>query len=316
MEVQQDAPGGRFTLSGPRIFVGGGTTTTLPRLETGDLRLDFDRRDGHPDRPAPLSLPLSDGGEAFVATSWRDERTRVPRCSSRPTSIAISVGCRSWTSGRMKARRPGSATRGYCVQSSNINGPANGADLPGTYLVTGPRNWTNVTVRARMSSHDNDGLGLAFRWVDAANHYRFVMDSQRSRRWLLRTRAGVTTILAQDTVSYEQRRWYDVEVEAIGTRIAVRVDGEPVFLVQDGTIPLGGAGLFCWANSMSLFEDFRVLAGAATARELPELLREDLQHRPRPELPRRRRGRGPEQPLAGAGWAPAAVLQHRRRGGE
>ena len=150
---------------------------------------------------------------------------------------------------------------GAARQTSNIWGgddTAASEPKPGTTLVGGTVSWTDYRVSVLVRSGDDDAIGLSFRWIDGANHYRYSMDRERGYRRLVRVVSGVHTVLAEDDAGYLLDQDYLITVEAIGSSLRVYQDGEPVFAVADSTHAHGRIGLYCWANQDARFADVRV----------------------------------------------------------
>ena len=155
-----------------------------------------------------------------------------------------------------------SVSGGQALQNRNIWGHPSGG-RGGTYLVYDAGvGWTDYRLSLRLSSSDNDGIGVAFRYQDANNHYALYLHSQQSRRQLLRKVGGQETILAEDTVAYEVGDTYLVEIEAVGSQVEVSLDGRLLFSVSDDSHPAGTIGLQTDANPGSRFDDVVVVEPA------------------------------------------------------
>lgn len=154
-----------------------------------------------------------------------------------------------------------SAEAGRLRQTSNIWGgqvSASSPAKPGTLAMTGDPAWRNVRVSATIRSTDNDAIGVAVRCGDGGDGYRFVMDSERAYRRLLRVSAGATTILWEDGVAYAVGRAYRVVIEAFEAVLVVWVDDMLLCAVIDDELAAGRVGLFAWANQGASFEALRV----------------------------------------------------------
>jgi hypothetical protein len=173
-----------------------------------------------------------------------------------------------WTVGE-----DGTPVTRHIVQKSNIwGGPDVATDPtnPGTILLRAPdpalppghpdqpANWTDYRLTAILRSGDDDALGLAVRRRGPGDFYVFAMDRQRAYRRLVRVAGGVWTTLAQDRVAYAPDSDMVVSIEAFGDRLRVYQDGALVFDVRDGAHPVGGIGLYAWANQGARFADVRV----------------------------------------------------------
>ena len=158
-------------------------------------------------------------------------------------------------------------TAGELRQTSNIfGGSIDGSvpEKPGTYALAGDPNWTDYRVSVRLSSDDDDAIGIMFRYADAQNYYRFSMDRQRSYRRLIKKVAGVVTVLWEDTVQYTLGREYVLTVDCVGERCTGYLDGVPLFTVEDSDLTAGRIGLYCWENTGARFAEVRVAAPAWT----------------------------------------------------
>lgn len=151
-----------------------------------------------------------------------------------------------------------SVTGGVLEQSSNIHDNTDDRNvLPklGTYLLTGDPNWTDYSVSVRMLATDNDAFGVMFGYKDSKNYYRFSMDQSRAYRRLVKFVNGSVTLLVEDAASYEQNRWYAVEIRFSGGMIEVWVDGKRLFQVADSSHASGQIALYCWGQAVARFDD-------------------------------------------------------------
>lgn len=154
------------------------------------------------------------------------------------------------------------------LQSANIYGGSTDADdpvKPGTLLTRGDSSWTDYRLSATIRSGDDDAIGLVFRRRDADNCYRFALDRERRYRRLVKVVGGTTTVLWEDGVPYQPDWDYTLTVEAVGSDLAVYLDGELLCAVSDPSLDSGGIGLYCWANVSARFADIRVDDFSATA---------------------------------------------------
>lgn len=156
---------------------------------------------------------------------------------------------------------------GWLCQTSNIYLPPDDRDTlgkQGTQAVAGDPTWTDVLIRVRVQSFDDDAIGLLFRYTDAQHYYRFSMDSQRSYQRLVKNEGGTFTLLWERAVSYEVGRSYELSVLANGNLLRGFLDGIPLFVVEDrelteeSALTRGQIGLYCWANDNARFSQVRV----------------------------------------------------------
>jgi hypothetical protein len=150
---------------------------------------------------------------------------------------------------------------GVLRQASNIfGGSTSGGELPkpGTFLVAGEGAWTDYLFSTQLKATDNDAMGVMFRYQDGDNYYRFSMDSERKYRRLVKKVGGTFTLLAEDTVGYQQGKWYQVQVVVTGNTIAIYIDGQLWNVVTDSSLPTGRIALYSWGNDGLSFDDVHV----------------------------------------------------------
>ena len=128
----------------------------------------------------------------------------------------------------------------------------------GTQAVAGELTWSDMIISARLDSHDDDAIGLLFWYKDANNYYRFSMDSQRGYRRLVKNVGGTFTLLWEDDFAYVVDHTYELTIVAIGNTLRGYFDGVPMFVVEDGDLPSGRIGLYCWGNHDARFSQVRV----------------------------------------------------------
>ncbi len=123
-----------------------------------------------------------------------------------------------------------------------------------------PQRWTDYRLSAQMRATTGSGaMGLAFRMTSSNDYFRFSLNQQEGTRSLVRSVAGVQTLLAQDQFTYTNNRDYVVTAEVIGQTIRIYQDGSLVFMIEDaGGSTAGKPGLYCWKNSGVEFANVRV----------------------------------------------------------
>ena len=150
---------------------------------------------------------------------------------------------------------------GALRQTTDIYSPPIDRDTlskQGTQAAAGDLKWSDVIISARLESHDDDAIGLLFRYKDANHYYRFSMDSQRSYRRLVKNVGGNFTLLWEDDFAYEVDHTYELTIVAIGNTLRGYFDGVPMFVVEDGDLSSGRIGLYCWGNHDARFSQVRV----------------------------------------------------------
>jgi hypothetical protein len=150
------------------------------------------------------------------------------------------------------------AEGGVLTQTSNLNAPNTLAAFPGTYALAGEPSWRDVQIAVRLRSDDNDAIGIMFRYEDADNYYRFSMDRERLYRRLIKKRAGVVTILWEDSVAYSTGENYLLTIRAVGSDLRAYLNGNELFQVYDADLRAGRIGFYCWDNTGGHFEQVLV----------------------------------------------------------
>lgn len=151
---------------------------------------------------------------------------------------------------------------GRILQTSNVYGGSVAASdpaKPGTYALIGREDWRDVRILATLSAQDNDGIGLAFRWKDKDNYYRFSMDAERSFRRLIKKIAGVVSVLWEEPIGYAVGQTHKIEIVAVGRRLIGFLNEELLFSSDDGGLQQGRVGLYCWANQSATFHELMVV---------------------------------------------------------
>ena len=184
-----------------------------------------------------------------------------------------SGGLSGWTvhdQGTLEGPSAWQISSGRLIQLSNIYGPTSIAvtNRAGTFAVWDDPfayRWRDYLFTATLTSGDDDGIGVLFRYRDPNNYYKMEFDSQRSFRKLLRKLNGVETTLATDSTGYLLNVPFVLQVKVVDGKIEVRVDGALLFggEISDGTLPIGTIGLYAWGNPAAAFDDVRVAALSA-----------------------------------------------------
>jgi hypothetical protein len=145
-------------------------------------------------------------------------------------------------------------------QISKIDG-GTAPEYPGTYVIAGDAAWTDIAMKVTLKMLPTEGaIGVMFRYKDAKNYYRFSMDSQNKYRRLIKKVAGTVTILWEDSIVIETSRNYEMTIIAAGNILRGYMDGIPLFVIvdNDGDLPSGLIGLYCWDNTDARFSDLAV----------------------------------------------------------
>ncbi len=134
----------------------------------------------------------------------------------------------------------------YCISHSAENG-----------LVTlGTRAWRDYAVetRLRFSLHRSGGLVLRSRGL---RRYYAALFSGGDRLAIVARQDGAVHTLAQTAFPYEMERLYALRFAAVGARLSLVVDGEPLLEARDDRYRSGGAGFVIDEGTM-IADGFRV----------------------------------------------------------
>jgi outer membrane protein assembly factor BamB len=104
-------------------------------------------------------------------------------------------------------------------------------------------------------SGDDDGLGIAFRFIDEQRHYLWATDLQRRFRILARKDGDTFEMLAGNTKSYQKNVWQRVRVTLDGPRLSIAVDDEDDMSVTDDRFQRGTLALHCWGSNQVEFRN-------------------------------------------------------------
>jgi phosphodiesterase/alkaline phosphatase D-like protein len=151
---------------------------------------------------------------------------------------------------------------GALQQTSNIgDGDGSRAGVPklGSLAIAGPV-LTDQELRVRVRNDDNDAFGAVLRYQDPQNYYRFSLDAERHYRRLVRVVQGQWTVLWEDDSDFLPGLWNELQFSAQGDRLRVQWNGLCLCDVHDSALGQGRAGVYCWASTPVLFDDFVVQA--------------------------------------------------------
>ena len=158
---------------------------------------------------------------------------------------ATQTGASSWTE-----------NLGVLMQLANIGDldVNNPIAKPGTVMIASATVPNDVQFTVDMLNYDDDGMGIVFRYKDAANHYRFSWNRLLRQRQLQKVVGGKWSILWSDNNDFNPRQWYRVRVEAVGDRLRLFVAGELLADVVDSSHKKGTVGIYSWSSAPVLFD--------------------------------------------------------------
>lgn len=133
------------------------------------------------------------------------------------------------------------------------------AVLPGNYR----DNFTfTAKVKALTASPAGWGAGIAFRYRDAENHYRFRFTSGGIA--LDKVVQGTKTTLWSQSVSFSTNTWYTLEVTATNQSITLKKNGTTLATVTDGTFSTGDLALLALNGALMAADDAAVTDTSTT----------------------------------------------------
>jgi len=146
-------------------------------------------------------------------------------------------------------------TNGEIRQSSNYynTGWANGC-----FALTGCPSFLDYEIEVDFKSSDNDGIGAIINFEDENNFYLFVWRKETNYRGILKYVNGVETELASDGVTYTSNIWYNLKFKNNQGSIICQIDDTEIFNVTDTSLTMGKAGLYCWANQSSYWDNLSI----------------------------------------------------------
>ena len=127
-----------------------------------------------------------------------------------------------------------------------------------------PSRWTDYRVSAVVRSSDDGVIGVGVR-MSGRRGYLLTLDRYANRRRLVRVTAAAATVLAQASRGFDLNADVTLTFEAVGPRLRVYIDGEPVFDARNSARSMGTVGLFTADNSGARFTELRVDDLRATA---------------------------------------------------
>jgi hypothetical protein len=119
-----------------------------------------------------------------------------------------------------------------------------------------------ATVRFKAVSGDLDqAAGFAFRLKDANNYYIARANVREGNYRLFKVVAGRRRPLGGANLEVTSQQWHELRVECVGNRIICYYDGiKKIEATDDAFKEAGKVGLWTKADSVTYFDDFRIIA--------------------------------------------------------
>ncbi|MBN1585084.1 hypothetical protein JW899_01820 [Candidatus Uhrbacteria bacterium] len=138
-----------------------------------------------------------------------------------------------------------------------------------TGLIALPANWQedfaiSAMIRVRDGSPVGWGGGLAFRYRDAENHYRFRFTAGGLAFDTVRN--GIVTTVWSQGISLDTDAWYRLEIAAAGNEFALKRDGMSLATVIDSEFTVGETALISLNGAQVEADDITLTVGE-TAEE-------------------------------------------------
>lgn len=158
---------------------------------------------------------------------------------------------------------PPSGTKAYALETaqSAIIEQTGLAVVPGNYREDITSYVAKVNVLA--SSPAGWGAGIAFRYRDAENHYRFRLSSGGAA--LDKVVQGTKTTIWSNTTANSTGTWYTLEVVAAGNNITIKRNGVTLTTQADTAHTTGDLALITLNGALAYFDDVTATDAYATA---------------------------------------------------
>jgi hypothetical protein len=133
-------------------------------------------------------------------------------------------------------------------------------DFPAIRLGTAVYTDLTATVRFKsVSGKDDQAAGIIFRVQDKDNYYIARANALEDNVILFRYASGKRSTLREGSVKVSSGEWQELKVEVEGNRFRAFLNGRQVVEATDDAYPAGGVGLWTKADSVTRFDDFRVV---------------------------------------------------------
>ncbi len=178
--------------------------------------------------------------------------------------LGLSMTRGPWQVKTDASASPPSGTKVYAMETAQtaIDQETGLAVLPGNY-----RKDANFVakIRVRSTSPAGWGAGIAFRYVDAENYYRFRFTSGGIA--LDKVRQGTITMVWSQSATYSTDTWYTLEADVVGTVITLKKNGSTLTTYTDSGqtyLTKGDLALITLNGAKIYADDVEVTENAAT----------------------------------------------------
>jgi len=115
--------------------------------------------------------------------------------------------------------------------------------------------WRDGVLKMELSSEDDDGLGVVFRYQSPDRYYVWTMDKQRNFHVLAKKNGQAYEVLAVKEGGYRSRTWYALKIELKGSDIQVFLGGKQDLSATDRQFKKGSFALYSWGSTGACFRN-------------------------------------------------------------
>jgi len=145
------------------------------------------------------------------------------------------------------------------IAEDDLGGETGLAVLPGNY-----RSDFTLTadIRARGLSPSGWNSGLAVRYRDSENHYRFRFTAGGIA--FDKVYHGTATTLWSQSATYNKDTWYGLQVIASGNQLTLKRDGVTLTTITDDTFTMGDLGVISLSGALVDVDEVSITEGTTT----------------------------------------------------
>ena len=198
----------------------------------------------------PLAQQRIDLSNHRIAASIETLGLYALTVGARPTPIAQSVGMVRDTSKPLISQTAMAAVSPTPVTTGPV-----ATETPPLRSTT---RWSNYRLQMQLKPNLRKKVGIIFRHQDEQNYYQFTWDLGQHQAQLIKRHQNKAVILAQQAVTYNPSRSYQLEITAVTNTLQTVIDGQPLFVVTDADVAQGRVALHCAGKQSSCFSDVRI----------------------------------------------------------
>ncbi|NQT89204.1 hypothetical protein HQ560_20710, partial [bacterium] len=122
--------------------------------------------------------------------------------------------------------------------------------------------WCDYAYSAAVLPTDDEAVGLAFAWRDAAHYHllRWQSVAKGGQLQIIRVDGDTRHVLAQTARAFVPGTWYSLGVRAFGQRIVAEVDGRSLLDISAPRLTPGAVGIYTESLTSTLFDDVLLTA--------------------------------------------------------